>query len=503
MGFLQAIFRVISFDFVLLMGACVLGYFYYYWRTEAGRLENFNAHLQEELHETEEQTRLIIKTDHELSQAQEANDRKLKCFKSLQRISHQLSSILEEDMVYGVLNQDVIRDLGFGALIIFMFENDGIEIKKTVNFPVPEEDIQELLSENSFKEDLSVFRLIDSSNEKSVPQPLRLFLSRQARLSNYQICALKAKGEMFGGMILGGMDNASHDGTREVAEVFVTHIAQTLDNIRMFEKIYKSQQELEMRVKERTTDLQRALTDVESAHKRKTEFVSAVSHEFRTPLTSIKGYASLLAGGKFGDLPDGIRTRLLRINEQADALVAMINDLLDIARIESGRVSISLTRLDLAELIRAEADMFYPQLKEKNLTLRTDLPESANLDVDKQLISRVLINLISNAVKFTPSGRTVTVILKEEPAKYRLCVKDEGIGIPAVDLENVFKEFFRVDTAEHRDVKGTGLGLSLVANIVRAHKGDIWVESDMGQGAEFIILLPKQLQLESGAEIVI
>jgi signal transduction histidine kinase len=281
-------------------------------------------------------------------------------------------------------------------------------------------------------------------------------------------------------------------GIKELAEVFSTQLAQSIENIRMFEQTFNAQRELERRVRERTGELQNTMRDLTEANKRKTEFVSAVSHEFRTPLTSIKGYAALLAGGKFGELPAEISTRLNRINEQADALVGMINDLLDIARIESGRVQVQMQRIDFCEAVRTQADMFFPQLNEKQLNLHLDIPEHATVDGDKQMLQRVVMNLLSNAVKFTPSGRNIYLAVKEQGAQYRVSVKDEGIGIPAADLENVFKEFFRVNTAEHRAVKGTGLGLSLVVNIVRAHKGKVWVESDTGKGAEFIFLLPKE-----------
>lgn len=506
MSFFEALKNVVGPDFILMVAVIVLAYLYACWRITGKKQEVELKNLQVALDQMEEQTRLIIKTDLELSQMQEENDRQLMSFKSLQSITHKLSSLLEEDKVYESLSESLIVHLGFKFFMLFLCTGDEIIEKRCIGFDDKSKRnaFLESIKSTGFSEYLSEHRIIASSSMTTLPDYVKTFLEEDVGLSSYSICALKSKGEMLGGVICGNFKSVSSlEGVREITEVFVTQLAQALDNIRMFEKIYKSQQELEFRVKERTNDLQKAMVDLESANKRKTEFVSAVSHEFRTPLTSIKGYAALLAGGKFGDLPDGIKTRLGRINDQADALVGMINDLLDIARIESGRVQISLQRLDLVDLLKAEAEMFLPQLSEKNISIDVDVPEKAEADVDKQLMSRVFINLISNAIKFTPEGKKINVSLSEEEKNYRLSVHDEGIGIPAADLENVFKEFFRVDTAEHRGIKGTGLGLSLVVNIVRAHKGQIWVESDTGKGANFIFLLPKNLTLEAGAEIAI
>lgn len=506
MGFFEAIKNLIKPDFILFSAVVVLAYLYFCWRTLAKSMEVENLNLKTALNQMEEQTRLIIKTDLELSQTQEENDRQLTSFRALQTIVQRISLVLEEDKVFDILSPDSISDLGFSFIYVFIVKDKNLIEKKIIGYSDSQKlnEFLEIMNGSHFVEHLREHPFMHSNSISSIPDYIKSFLEKQAMLKSYMISVLKSKGEILGGVILGNeKTNTQTEGVRELSEVFATQLAQSLDNIRMFEKLYHARQELEMRVKQRTVDLEHALKDLESANRRKTEFVSAVSHEFRTPLTSIKGYAALLAGGKFGDLPEKISTRLNRINNQADSLVGMINDLLDIARIESGRVQIALQQIDIAEMAKAEAEMFFPQLQEKGQSIEINVPETAIVNADKQLLQRVMINLMSNAIKFTPDGKKIHVSIIDEEKQYRISVKDEGIGIPASDLENVFKEFFRVDTQEHKNVKGTGLGLSLVANIVRAHKGQIWVESDIGKGANFVFILPKNVTLAAGAEIAI
>jgi len=481
-------------DFVFLVATIVLAYLYVTELLAGKESRRKNGIFEKALAEMEEQTKLIVKTDMDLSQMQEENDKQLICFKTLQRFSQYISAAMEEEKVYQALSVETVRGLGFDVLLVALVGPGGYRSKVSVGCEhdgkrdaflsqSPAELVPYLLQHG----------LVFSASLTDLPGSARAYFEKELRLKSYCVGALRSKSDLLGLVVMGSAQDASATGgVKELAEVFVTQLSQSIENIRMFEQTFNSQRELERRVNERTGELQNTMRDLTEANKRKTEFVSAVSHEFRTPLTSIKGYASLLAGGKFGELPPDISMRLNRINDQADALVGMINDLLDIARIESGRVQFQMQRIDFCEAVRTQADMFFPQLNEKQLTLHLDIPEHATVDGDKQMLQRVVMNLLSNAVKFTPAGKNIYVSVKDQGALYRVSVKDEGIGIPASDLENVFKEFFRVNTAEHRAVKGTGLGLSLVVNIVRAHKGKVWVESDTGKGAEFIFLLPKE-----------
>jgi two-component system phosphate regulon sensor histidine kinase PhoR len=224
----------------------------------------------------------------------------------------------------------------------------------------------------------------------------------------------------------------------------------------------------------------------------KSDFVSAVSHELRTPLTSIKGYASILMTGKVGDIPKEVKERLEKINKHSDSLVTLINELLDISRIESGKVDMKFQAENIKDIVDTVADLLAPQLKQKELELSLNLPAGLpGVYVDIRQIERVFINLVGNAIKFTPEKGKITIRAKDIDDKIQIDIEDTGTGIAQSDLEKIFDEFYRVDNIVNQSLKGSGLGLTLVKYIVEAHKGKVWVKSQLGKGSIFSFTLPK------------
>ena len=282
-------------------------------------------------------------------------------------------------------------------------------------------------------------------------------------------------------------------GDEELITILAGQIGQSLENAQLFEKVFRSSQELELKVVDRTKQLANALQKVNTISKKKSEFISAVSHELRTPLTSIKGYAAILIAGKIGELPSAVKERLIKINSHSDNLVGLINDLLDIARIESGRQEMKFAVYKIKNIVDNVADLLAPQINAKGIKLQFRLPEQiAGIYIDASHAERVLINLLSNAIKFTPPQGTITVAVAPSlDGGYAVfSVSDTGIGIPASDVQKLFSEFFRVDNEINQNVKGTGLGLVLAKNIVQAHRGKMWVQSQVGVGTTFYFTLP-------------
>jgi signal transduction histidine kinase len=279
-------------------------------------------------------------------------------------------------------------------------------------------------------------------------------------------------------------------GDQELISILCNQIAQTLDNARLFEKTWKSQQELEMKVEERTRQLTSALDEVQKMSKRKSDFISSVSHELRTPLTSIKGYAAILLAGSLGNLPDEIKTKLEKINRHSDELVHMINDLLDIARIESGKVDMKLENLDLKAITEKIFDLLTPQATTKNISFNSNIPDNCqSIQADRSQIERVFINLVGNALKFTPQNGKIDINARCSNKIIQIDVKDNGFGIPEEAQDHLFEEFYRVDNKINQEVKGTGLGLALIKHIIEAHGGRIWVKSKLGEGSTFSFTL--------------
>lgn len=231
------------------------------------------------------------------------------------------------------------------------------------------------------------------------------------------------------------------------------------------------------------------ITERQVVERMKDEFISVVSHELRTPLTSIHGSLGLLASGLLK--PGGDRgQRLLEIAvDSTERLVRLINDILDIERIESGKVKMVQQTCDAADLMIEAAEVMQSIAEQYGLNLSVT-PVSARLLVDRDRIIQTLTNLLSNAIKFSSQGNTVWLTAQNQGDQILFQVKDRGRGIPAVKLETIFERFQQVDASDSRNHEGTGLGLAICRSIVQQHGGCIWAESTLGEGSIFYFTLP-------------
>ena len=221
----------------------------------------------------------------------------------------------------------------------------------------------------------------------------------------------------------------------------------------------------------------------------KNEFVSVVSHELRTPLTSIRGSLGLLEGGVLGDLSDEATQMLGIAITNADRLVRLINDILDVERIESGKAPLELRDCDLADLMQATSDLLRPAAAEAGITLSFE-PEPVALLADPDRVTQTLVNLVGNAIKFTPRDGRVAVSAHREQDVVQVRVQDDGPGIPADMRDAIFDRFSQVEGADARRTGGSGLGLAIARGIVQQHGGRIWVEDAPEGGSVFAFELP-------------
>jgi signal transduction histidine kinase len=221
----------------------------------------------------------------------------------------------------------------------------------------------------------------------------------------------------------------------------------------------------------------------------KTQFVNAVTHDLRTPLTSIKGFGEFLEDEVGGPLSPEQKGFVRQIQQSSRRLEGLVNDLLDFARIEAGTFHLRLVRADLGAQVRDNVESVQPLFRDAGVTLRLSLPEEAlKAWIDPQRIDQVLSNLLSNAAKFTPRGGCVTVRLLAEADALRCEVEDTGVGIAPADFEKLFRRFSQLQAGNAKG--GTGLGLSISKAIVEAHGGHIGVESALGAGSTFWFTLP-------------
>lgn len=236
----------------------------------------------------------------------------------------------------------------------------------------------------------------------------------------------------------------------------------------------------------------RDITVEVEADRAKSEFVSTVSHELRTPMTSIKGYVDLLLMGAAGEVPDAQKGFLKTVKTNADRLTDLVNDLLDISRIETGRVELNLKPLSIAALIEQVIDLLRPKVQEKEQNLYAILPENLpNIYGDEARVTQILTNLVGNAYKYTPNGGEVAIHVYVNNKAMCVAVADNGIGIAKKNQQKIFDRFYRVeDDPAVYEVSGTGLGLAITLSLIQMHGGNIFLESELGKGSVFTFTLP-------------
>lgn len=453
--------------------------------------------LRRALDEMDEQAKLIVRTDIELNKTQEELDKKVTGLYTLQKLSRLISTTLEENQIFKMIEPSCIEELGFEKICAIFYNEEGQKFISRLNYGWPKDQINEVCSAVEKDKELYLGLMHDKKTISSISMrdhTQREKIKNYMKMTAFVISPILPK-EGDKGFLIVGTENAALSitaGDEELVTILSNEIGQALDNCRLFDKTWKAQQGLEKKVEERTSELTSALDKIKVVSKRKSDFVSSVSHELRTPLTSIKGYASILLTGKLGEIPKDVYTRLEKINQHSDELVHMVNDLLDISRIESGKVVMRQAPYELNSIIDKITDLLAVQAKERNIELITDVSDKKiGVLVDSGQIERVFINLIGNALKFTPEKGKITISAhKINDKEIQVDVSDTGSGIPDEAQEAVFDEFYRVDNTINQQVKGTGLGLSLVKHIVEAHGGKIWLKSRMGQGSTFSFTLP-------------
>ncbi len=450
--------------------------------------------LKKAYDDLDEQAKIIVKKDLELNKTQEELDKKLNSLYTLHKLSKAISSTFDTEKLFSQIDRSFISELGFDKGLIILASR-GV---KEFSLPVAvgythqeQEKVKKYLSEKNTLNKINQPLLVDKSLLLDATEKELLQIFNLASFCVVPIISQEAKL----GLIMVGNDAPYAqvtEGDLEMLSILAGQIASGLENTRLYEELWRSHQELEQRVTLRTKELALANEKLKKIDKLKSEFVSAVSHELRTPLTSIKGYAAILMAGKLGEVPAPVKERLEKINKHSDSLTKLVNDLLDISRIESGKVEMKLEELSLKDAVDEVMDILGPQLKEKKIELSIDIPKKISACLaDTTQLGRVLTNLLGNAIKFTPEKGKISIKAKENKNFLQIDVQDSGIGIAEVELANIFEEFYRVDNPINQKIKGTGLGLSLVKRIVEAHKGKIWAYSSPGKGATFSFTLPK------------
>jgi PAS domain S-box-containing protein len=280
-------------------------------------------------------------------------------------------------------------------------------------------------------------------------------------------------------------------------------LTEALEKARLYEQLKEASAELERKVQEATGELaeqnellRRQHIALEQASALKSQFLANMSHEFRTPLNAILGYTHMLLHGVSGPVSDAQRKSLTRIDSNSRHLLALINDILDITRIEAGRMPLNLTTFAVSELIDEVMSELEPIIKRSNLVVSAKiLGRVPSLKSDRQKVKQIVLNLLSNALKFTPAGSvTICGSWDARGKMVHIAVRDTGVGIPGDDQRKVFEDFRQLDSSPARGYGGTGLGLSICRRLSQMLGGSIELESEAGRGSRFTLQLPVRLR---------
>ena len=339
--------------------------------------------------------------------------------------------------------------------------------------------------------------------QKLEKEPFDLVLTdlKMPKMDGLQLIAeiAKSKPETLTIMMTGhGTIDSALEAMKLGASDYITKPLNLDETLVRLRKVLEERQRF-VRLKDFADQLERANQELRKIDAMKSEFVSVASHELRTPLAAIKNAVQLMLSGKTGEINENQEKFLSMAERNINRLTNILNDLLNLSRIESGKIELKFENIELKAMIELTASSLRPHADGKSIQIEVEIPEQLPAVYgDQEKIEQILTNLIGNAIKFTPDGGKILISVKplshDKKEGYgnmvAISVKDTGIGIPAEHLDAIFEKFHQVERSLNRSVSGTGLGLAITKGLVEAHQGKILVESEVGNGSTFTFTLP-------------
>jgi len=298
--------------------------------------------------------------------------------------------------------------------------------------------------------------------------------------------------EVLGGLFFGHEDTGVFDERHERLIVGIAGWASVaMENARLYEAQVRAREQLERALHE----AHEARREAERANLAKSQFLAAMSHELRTPLNAIQGHVQLLELGLRGPVTEEQKETLMRVQRSQRVLQSLINDVLNFARLEAGRVEFEIQTVDVAEVVTSALQMIEPQLAAKSLAFTVDIPASLRVTADADKLRQILINLLSNAIKFTDAGGRIAIDAPRRAGQpdeeVFLRVSDTGRGVPREKQEEIFDPFVQLQGSAAGEPNGIGLGLAISRDLARGMNGDLRVRSFEGLGSAFTLTLPR------------
>jgi signal transduction histidine kinase len=406
---------------------------------------------------------------------------------ALGEVSQAVNSTLDIQTVLSTIVAKAVQLSTTDAGAIYTFDEARQEFRLRATYGMSEEMIQAIADQHITVNDANMgiattqrrpVQIPDVHNEPQTPMNaiilregyravLVMPLLRPDRIVGALVVRRKQPGEFPKGIV-------------DLLDTFAVQSVVAIQNARLFREIEEKGRELEV------------------ASKHKSQFLANMSHELRTPLNAILGYTELILDSIYGDVPEKAHAVLQRVQVNGRHLLGLINDVLDLSKIEAGQLTLSLGDYSLGDVVNGVVAAVEPLAAEKRLAFRAEIaPDLPSGRGDERRLSQVLLNLVGNAIKFTDKGE-VKIAASTADGTFTVAVRDTGPGIAASDQAKIFEEFQQADNSSTRQKGGTGLGLAIAKRIIEMHGGRLWVESSLGEGSTFSFTLPVRVEQQAG-----
>lgn len=309
------------------------------------------------------------------------------------------------------------------------------------------------------------------------------------------------EGRVIGALCIGTGQKEISEADEAAIKLLTAHTGVAISNTWLHEEVVALAKDLERRVEERTRELREINLELERANRLKSEFLATMSHELRTPLNTIIGFSDVLMSDLVPGIPENTKEYLKDIMESGELLLSLINDVLDLAKIEAGKEELVLEEVTVQDFIRGILVLFRERAANHKITVEINTSGVGEWVLDSRKFKQILFNLLSNAFKFTPDGGKVGVKASIEGDMLAVTVWDTGIGIRSEDMPRLFKPFEQLDSSLARRYPGTGLGLTMVKRLVELHGGTVSVKSPPGKGSSFRVCFPLLSSLQTGVDL--
>jgi len=413
----------------------------------------------------------------------------------IEETTNHLKSILDINKIYRTVSDIIIKSFHSKSVGILSYSNSeaylvsyvrGFKSKKENIFFIHEGFRRYILERGG----VVVLSEMRKGEKHRYSNDLNIFKKYKIDV----VSSLSMKGKNIGYIVLGPKESGDsyNDEDLRVLRIISSQMAVIMDSALMYEKVKNFNAKLKQEINKATKDLRKANIKLKKLDQAKSEFISIASHQLRTPLTVIKGYISMMLENNFGKLSKKMKDPMIKVYESNERLIKLVEGLLDVSRIESGRLQYDFKKEYLENIVVSVVDELGESASKKELSLLYDAPNKSlpEVKIDQEKMRQVILNLVDNAIKYTKEG-VVKVTLDDLSTKVRFCVFDSGVGILEEDFGNLFKKFSRGQGISILNTEGTGLGLYVAKEIIKAHNGKIWAESwGEGQGSKFCFEIP-------------